>query len=36
MTTKFYKNVYPNLGNKYWPYAKLKYLAIFGGNLCIL
>lgn len=29
--TEVSQNIYPKLGKKYWPYAKLKYLAIFGS-----
>lgn len=36
MTVKSHKSTYPKLGKKYWPYAKLKYLAIFGEYLCLL
>lgn len=28
-----HKNKCPKLGKKCWLYAKLKYLAIFGGHL---
>ena len=36
MTVKSHKSTYPKLGKKYWPYAKLKYLAIFGEYLCLV